>query len=130
MAAAGDLSADSLLETASKIGDASIVIQEIPGGNPNLMRQLIDQIRKKVEPSAVFLTTAQSDSKVMLVAGVSRDLVDKGISAGNWVKAVAPLVGGGGGGKPDMAQAGGKDASALPDAMQAAHRFIEEALGA
>ncbi|MEM8678645.1 MAG: DHHA1 domain-containing protein, partial [Planctomycetota bacterium] len=130
MGAAGDLSAESLLETANQIGDAAVVIQEIPGGNPNLMRQLIDQIRKKVEPSAVFLTTAQSDSKVMLVAGVSRDLVNKGISAGNWVKAVAPIVGGGGGGKPDMAQAGGKDATALPQAMEAAQTFIEEALRA
>ena len=66
----------------------------------------------------------------MLVAGVSRDLVDKGISAGNWVKAVAPVVGGGGGGKPDMAQAGGKDVSALPQAIEAAQKFIEEALSA
>ena len=65
-----------------------------------------------------------SVSSVLLRAGVSRDLVEKGASAGNWVKEVAPVVGGGGGGKPDLAQAGGKDASKLPEALDAARAYV------
>ena len=105
------------------------MITEIPGGNTNLMRQLIDQIRKKVDSSAVLLAASQGDSKVTLVAGVSRDLVEQGASVGNWVKEVAPVVGGGGGGKPDMAQAGGKDPAKLPEAFEKAKEVIQSMLG-
>ena len=129
LAASGDLSADTLLENALKIGDASVVITEVPGGNSNLLRQLIDQIRQKTDSSAVLLAAGQGDSKVTLVAGVSRDLVDQGASAGNWVKEVAPVVGGGGGGKPDMAQAGGKNPEKLPEALEKAKQVIESMLG-
>ena len=90
------------------------------------MRQLIDQIRKKGGSNAIFLATVGGDSKVILVAGVSRDLVDRGVSAGNWVKEVAPVVGGGGGGKPDLAQAGGKDPDKLPEALQVAQGAMQK----
>ncbi len=124
---AGTLTADMLLEGAEEIGEAKIVVAEAPGASSNMMRQLIDQIRKKVGSSAVLLA-AGADGKVILVAGVSRDLVDKGASAGNWVKATAPIVGGGGGGKPDMAQAGGKNPEKIPDALDAAKQSIREIL--
>ena len=58
------------------------------------------------------------------MAGISRDLVDRGLSAGNWVRDVAPIVGGGGGGKPDMAQAGGKDPRKLTEAVETARDLI------
>ncbi len=128
---AGDaMSAESLIEKAAKVAGADVIIQEIPGGNSHLMRQLIDQIRKKTESSAIFLVAAHGDDKVTMVAGVSRDLVQKGASAGNWVKEVAPIVGGGGGGKPDMAQAGGKNPEKLPDALQQARQYIDAILNA
>ena len=120
----GDLSADSLIERAEDIAGAKIIVTEAKGANPNLMRQLIDQIRKMVEPSAIFLAACQ-DEKVLLVAGVSRDLVEKGASAGNWVKEVAPVVGGG---KPDVAQAGGKQPEKLPEALDAAKEEIRNSL--
>ena len=82
-----------------------------------MLRQLIDQIRQKVSPSIIFLATAEGEGKVVLVAGVSKDLVAKGVSAGNWVRDVAPVVGGGGGGKPDLAQAGGKHPEKLAEAL-------------
>ena len=63
-----------------------------------------------------------------MVAGISKDLVERKISAGNWVKAVAPIVGGGGGGKPDMAQAGGKQPAKIPAALEAAQEFIQNLL--
>ena len=106
------------------------IVRETPGANSNLMRQLIDQIRKQIGSSAVFLATAEGDNKVTLVAGLSRDLVERGLSAGNWVKEVAPVVGGGGGGKPDLAQAGGKDPAKLAAALTAARQVLDKMLGA
>ena len=128
--AAGGFSADALLASAEKINGATVVVAETPSANANLMRQLIDQIRKKISPSAVFLATTEGTDKVVLVAGVSRDLIDKGVSAGNWVRDVAPVVGGGGGGKPDLAQAGGKQPDKLPEALAKAREVVKAMLGA
>jgi alanyl-tRNA synthetase len=129
-ASAGDLSADALLAQAETIQGTTVVVAEAPSASPNLMRQLIDQIRKKTSPSAVFLASTEGEGKVVLVAGVSRDLVEKGVSAGNWVRDVAPIVGGGGGGKPDLAQAGGKQPEKLPDALTKAKEVARAMLGA
>ena len=128
--AAGDLSADALLTKADNINGTTVVVAEAPSASANLMRQLIDQIRKKASPSAVFLASTEGTDKVVLVAGVSRELVEKGVSAGNWVRDVAPTVGGGGGGKPDLAQAGGKQPDKLPDALAKAKQVARTMLGA
>jgi len=122
------VSADSLLAQAITVGDAKVVVAEVSGANPNQMRQWIDQLRKQHAPIAVLLVGGSGD-KLMLVAGVSRELVDRGVSAGNWVQKVAPVLGGGGGGRPDMAQAGGKDASKLPEALETARKVAQEMLG-
>ena len=66
--------------------------------------------------------------KVLLVGGLSRDLVERGLKAGDWVGAAASAVGGGGGGRPDMAQAGGKDPSKLPAALEAARESMRQQL--
>jgi alanyl-tRNA synthetase len=128
LAEAGDLSAESLLEKAETIGETQVVVVELPGANPNLMRQLIDQLRKKGDSTAILLAAVTGETKVLLVAGVSRDLVERGCSAGDWVRRVAPVVGGGGGGKPDMAQAGGKLPDKLPEALELARTSIREML--
>ena len=126
---AGAISADSLLESAATVAGTAVVAIETPGATPNLMRQWIDQIRKKGDgPSAVLLASRAGDSKVLLVAGISRDLVEKGLSAGQWISKVAPVVGGGGGGKPDLAQAGGKTPEKLPEALETAKSVIQEML--
>ena len=129
-AAAGPITAEGLLETAEKLGEATVVVAEAPTAEPNLMRQLIDQIRQKVGTSAVLLASSEGDNKVTLVAGVSKDLQQQGAHAGNWVKPVAQTLGGGGGGRPDMAQAGGKQPAKLPEALQVAKKTIAEMLGA
>lgn len=121
--------ADALIETAVQVGNAAVITATIAGGNPNLMRQLIDQIRKKTHPAAILLGAKITDEKSMLVAGLTKDLVEQGLSAGQWIKQVAPIVNGGGGGKPDMAQAGGKAPEKLPDAMQHALSTMREMLG-
>jgi alanyl-tRNA synthetase len=119
-----EISADALLATAELHGPTTVVVAEVPGANPNRMRQLIDQVRKRTSPTAVFLATREAENKVVLVAGLSRELVEQGLSAGNWVREVAPVVGGGGGGKPDLAQAGGKQPEHLPEALAKARAVI------
>jgi alanyl-tRNA synthetase len=118
--AGGKLSADDLMASGEVINGIMVVVAETPGANPNMMRGWIDQIRKKSKAgSAVLFATAVGD-KVLLVGGISRDLVDRGLSAGTWVGNAAQVVGGGGGGRPDMAQAGGKEPSKLPQAIEKA----------
>jgi alanyl-tRNA synthetase len=120
----GDVSATALLEKAETIGATTVLVAEIPGANQNLLRQLIDQLRKKADSTAILFMAATGEDKVLLVAGLSRDLVQRGLSAGSWVHDVAPVVGGGGGGKPDMAQAGGKHPEKMPEALEAARAAI------
>ena len=106
-----------------------MIVANTPGANPNIMRGWIDQIRKKSEtPTAILLASVQGGDKVLLVGGLSKDLVDRGLKAGDWVGAAASVVGGGGGGRPDMAQAGGKDPSKLPDALEAAKESMRSQL--
>ncbi|WP_148074901.1 alanine--tRNA ligase [Bythopirellula goksoeyrii] len=123
-AAAGPMSADSLLEVATDVGDVRVVVAEVPTADANLMRQLIDQIRQKVVLSAILLASTEGDDKVTLVAGISKDLQARGGHAGNWIKPVAQALGGGGGGRPDLAQAGGKEPSRLPEALEVARQKI------
>jgi len=118
--------ANSLLDGAETVEGIALVTHEMPGANPNIMRKLVDQVRKKHQPSAIFLAGAAGD-KVVLIAALTKDLVEKGFRAGDWVKQVAPIVGGGGGGKPDMAQAGGKLPEKIPQALEAARAFIRQA---
>jgi alanyl-tRNA synthetase len=127
---AGPLSGDRLLAGAEKLGDVVVVVAELPGVEPNLMRQLIDQVRAKTAAggSAVLLATRHGDDKVTLVAGISKDLQARKLSAGEWIRPVAEAVGGGGGGRPDMAQAGGKDPARLPEALQLAKDTIRRML--
>ncbi len=121
----GTLSGDDLLAKATQVGSTSVVVADVPGANANLMRQLIDQIRKSTESSAVMLFAAADEGKVTIVAGLSKSLVDSGKKAGDWVKEPAAVVGGKGGGRPDMAQAGGKDASQIPAAMAKAEELAK-----
>jgi alanyl-tRNA synthetase len=122
------VSADELISQADVHQGVTIVVNELVGGNTNSMRRLVDQIRQKHQPSAILLAAAQGD-KVTLISGVTHDLVDRGISAGNWVKVIAPIVGGGGGGKPDLAQAGGKDPSKIGAALEQAVAEMKKMLG-
>lgn len=129
LTAGGQITADEILADAESVGDALLIVRSIDGANANLMRQWIDQLRKKsAKPVAVLLGTAEADDKVTLVAGLSKALVDRGIKAGQWVGDTAKAVGGGGGGRPDLAQAGGKEPAKLPEAMQAAAASMRKQL--
>jgi alanyl-tRNA synthetase len=127
-ATASDVSTDALLAGAAVVGGVRVLATEVPGGNANTMRQLIDQLRKTASPIAVLLAARQGSDSVTLVAGLSRDLVERGLNAGNWVRDVAKIVGGSGGGKADLAQAGGKQPEKIPEALAAAKSSISKAL--
>ena len=123
------LSVDDLLAAATDIAGTRVVVADAHGSDAAAMRQCIDQLRRKGSPIAVLLGTAEGE-KVTLVAGISRELEALGLSAGNWIKDAATIVGGKGGGKPDLAQAGGKLVDKLPEALATAKRTIEMLLRA
>ncbi|MCA9181924.1 MAG: hypothetical protein KDA51_10745, partial [Planctomycetales bacterium] len=79
-------------------------------------------------PTAVLFANKTGEDKVLLVAGISKALQDRGLSASHWIGQVAPIVGGGGGGKADLAQAGGKFPDKIPEAVAAAKKSITEML--
>jgi alanyl-tRNA synthetase len=128
--AASDLAgtADKLLATASEVQGAKIIIGEIPAGPEEQVRQQVDRLRQKAGSAVVVLGWAD-DGKVQLLAAVTEDLVKKGAHAGKLVGQVAKVVGGGGGGKPTMAQAGGKEPAKLPEALQLARKLAGEMAG-
>ncbi len=122
-------SVDDHLASAKIVGKTKVILETIPDGNPNDVRQLIDQLKRKADSVAVMFAVPQEDGKVMLLTAFSKDLVDKKLSASDWAKEICPILGGnGGGGRPDMAQAGGKDAAKIPDALAAAEKYLESRL--
>lgn len=127
---AGDAltAADKLFKSAQKAGEAFIIVGRMPAVDVEQGRTAIDSLKKKAGSAAVVLGIASDDGKVMLLAGVTDDLIKKGLKAGDIVKEIAPIVGGGGGGRPNMAQAGGKNAAKLDEALDRATVFIKEKL--
>jgi len=121
-------SADDLLAAARTAGDAAVVIAALENASADEMRVLIDGLRRKREKGLAVLLIAAAEGKVQLVAGFSKDLVEKGRHAGDWLKKVAPVVGGGGGGRPDLAQAGGKNPDQIPAALEEAWKVVRESL--
>jgi alanyl-tRNA synthetase len=126
-AAAGVAAAvDKLLESAPSLGATKLVVGRLPDGTDvEAVRTQIDRIRQKCG-SAFIVLGWSDDGKVPLIAALTADLVKKGLKASDIVKQVAALVGGSGGGKPDFAQAGGKDATKLPDALQKAEQLAKD----
>ena len=106
-----------------KEGDLSILPVSLTDVDMNELRNLGDEFKAKLGKSVVILASAAGD-KVNLLVMASDDAVASGIHAGNIVKKIAPMVGGGGGGRPNMAQAGGKNAAGIADALTAG---VEEA---
>ncbi|HET8608129.1 MAG TPA: DHHA1 domain-containing protein, partial [Burkholderiales bacterium] len=96
----------------------------LDGVDGKALRETVDKLKDKLKSCAVVLA-AVDDSKVSLIAGVTSDLTSK-IKAGELVNHVAQQVGGKGGGRPDMAQAGGTDASKLPQALASVKGWIEQ----
>jgi len=119
--------AKQLLEKCEKIGGASVIIGRLSATSVEQAREAIDMLKKKAKSAAVVLGFADN-GKVTLLAGMTNDLVKRGLKAGVLVKAIAPIVDGGGGGRPQMAQAGGKKPEKIDDALARAAELIKEKL--
>ncbi len=111
---------DKLIDEAPTIGATKLIINQLPTGSVELMRTQIDRIRQKVSSALVVFGWSEEEGKVGLIVGLTSDLTAKGLKAGEIIKPLAEMVGGRGGGKPDLAQAGGKDAAKLPAALKKA----------
>jgi len=120
---------DQLRQSAEDWDGMTVVIAEVPNVSSNVMRQTIDALRQGHQGVAVMLGSADNEAgKVTLIAGLSHDLVQRGADAVAWVKAAAKEVQGGGGGRPDLAQAGGKSPEKLQHALTAAKHFLRDRL--
>lgn len=115
----------NLLEKAYQINEVQVLIEIVQGVDANSLRQNGEMLRDKLGTSVVMLASVIED-KVALVCFVSKDLTAKGVHAGKIVGAAAKAAGGGGGGRPDMAQAGARDASKIEEALAAARQMIEK----
>jgi len=106
--------------SASEVNGVTVIVEEVEAGD---IKELIDEAKNKYENLAIMLFQKKGE-KVMLAAGVK----DAPLKAGDWIKAIAPIVGGGGGGRPDFAQAGGKDPSKIKTALEEAKVYLSEIL--
>lgn len=119
----GALEAGALEQSLKRVGDIPLLAAAVNGADMDTLRGIADTMKAKLG-SVVILLGSAGEGKVNLVAAVTPDLVKRGISAGAIVKEAASICGGGGGGRPDLAQAGGKDASKLPEALRAAEDVL------
>jgi alanyl-tRNA synthetase len=114
-------------DEALEVGGVKLVAREVSGLDKDGLRTLVDQHRNRIK-SGVVVLASPSDGKVSIVVGVTPDLVKKA-PAGQIVKLLAPIVGGGGGGRPDFAEAGGKDPSKIGELLAASRTVLEKMLG-
>jgi alanyl-tRNA synthetase len=119
--------ADELAAGAEELGGVKVVVQVAAVPDADSLLRLSDTVRQRLGDAAVLLGTA-GDGRVQLVANFAPSVVERGLRADEVVRAAAKIVGGGGGGRDTMAQAGGRDAEKLPDALATARLEIERAL--
>ena len=115
--------ADSAVSSAKDIGGVKAVITSCDASDAAAMRDTADKIRDKLDCGVVFLA-ANGGDKLLFTAMATKSAVEKGAHCGNIIKEAAKVAGGGGGGRPDMAQAGGKDVSKLADALAKAEEIL------
>jgi len=112
-------------DQAVEVKGVKVLAQRVDALDRGQMRTLVDNLRNKLGSGVVVLGSADSEGKVALIVGVTKDLTGK-VQAGKVVGQIARLVGGSGGGRPDMAEAGGKDASQLDAALKSAEKVVAE----
>jgi alanyl-tRNA synthetase len=120
---------DSLLQTAEIIGDYKIIVAQLEEVDAESLKTAAERLLQKIGNGAVVLGSVPEAGKVSLVAAFSPEVNKKGLQAGKFVGAIAKICGGGGGGRPNLAQAGGRDASKLPEALEQARSELKSALG-
>jgi alanyl-tRNA synthetase len=120
---------DSLLQTAESLGDYQILVAQLDDVDPESLKTAAERLLQKLGNGAVVLGSVPEVDKVSLVAAFSADVNKKGLQAGKFIGAIAKICGGGGGGRPNLAQAGGRDASKLPEALTQALSDLKAGLG-
>ncbi len=115
-----------LLSSALEINGVKVLATEVQGVDPKSLRDMLDQLKNKLG-SGVVVLAAHDGEKVSLVAGVTKDLTGQ-VKAGDLIRELATQLGGKGGGRPDMAQGGGTDIAALPQAIAAVPELVRAAL--
>jgi alanyl-tRNA synthetase len=118
----GDLSS-----TAVEIAGVKVVATRVDGADAPALRDAVDQLKSKLRSAAIVLASVQEPDKVVLIAGVTQDQIAR-VKAGDLVNVVAQKIGGRGGGRPDMAQAGGNDPAKLDEALAAVAPWVEARL--
>ncbi|UCC13351.1 MAG: alanine--tRNA ligase [Gammaproteobacteria bacterium] len=116
-----------LAEQAADVGGIKVLAARVDGADPKALREAVDRLKQKLGTAVIVLGSVEDD-KVRLVAGVTKDTTDR-VKAGQLVGEIAPLVGGRGGGRPDMAQAGGSDPSGMDAALERVAKYVSEQLG-
>lgn len=119
---------DSLLQTAETIGEHKIIIAQMEDIDAESLKAAAERLLQKIGNGAVVLGSIPEAEKVSIVAAFSPEVNKKGVQAGKFVGTIAKICGGGGGGKPNLAQAGGRDASKLPEALETAKSDLLAAL--
>ena len=117
----------NLIDNAIVINGVKVVIANMQGIDPKSLRESVDEMKNKLQSGIVVLATQVDDNKVSLIAGVTKDLIQK-VKAGDLVNLVAVPVGGKGGGRPDMAMAGGNNPAALTSALALVEPWLAERL--
>lgn len=119
---------DDIVKETKNINGVNIITKSIEGMDANSLRQLGDKIKDSLDSILLVLGTV-SDDKVNFIAMATKDLTVKGIHAGKIIKEVSKIAGGGGGGRPDMAQAGGKDPSKINEALAKVEDLVRAQIG-
>ncbi|MEH1970652.1 alanine--tRNA ligase [Nostoc sp.] len=119
---------DSLLQTAETVGDSKIIVAQLEDVDPESLKTAAERLLQKIGNGAVVLGSVPEAGKVSIVAAFSSEVNKKGLQAGKFVGAIAKICGGGGGGRPNLAQAGGRDPSKLPEALGQAESELKSAL--
>jgi alanyl-tRNA synthetase len=119
---------DSLLQTAEIVGEHKIIVSQMADIDAESLKDAAERLLQKIGNGAVVLGSIPEAGKVSIVAAFSPEVNKKGVQAGKFVGTIAKICGGGGGGKPNLAQAGGRDASKLPEALETAKTDLLAAL--
>ncbi|MGG3131230.1 alanine--tRNA ligase [Bacillus pumilus] len=119
--------AGSILEKVTEISGVKVLTEKVNAKDMNHLRTMVDDLKAKLG-SAVIVLGAVQNGKVNISAGVTKDVIEKGLHAGKLVKQAAEICGGGGGGRPDMAQAGGKQPEKLEEALATVEESVKSVL--
>ncbi|WP_281164278.1 alanine--tRNA ligase [Liquorilactobacillus sicerae] len=114
-----------IFEHPQSVGQHTLIASQVKVNGMQQLRQLADQWKAKKFSDVLVLATTTADGKVNLIVAANQKAITNGIKAGDVIKQIAPLVGGGGGGRPDFAQAGGKNAAGIQSALAAAAKCLE-----